>query len=142
MEQAYLNGIISVICCTSTLSVGVNLPCHLVIIKNTMAYQNDGLKEYSDLEIMQMLGRAGRPQFDDDAVAVILTRPEKVSRYEKMVSGKEVLESRYIFGNASRLTQAEPYTRLHLNLVEHLVRFEARFTPTTSANINRMQKLA
>ncbi|OMP86185.1 ATP-dependent DNA helicase MER3 [Diplodia seriata] len=52
---------------------------------------------------MQMLGRAGRPQFDDNAVAVIITKNEKVRRYEMMVSGKEILES-----------------RLHLNLIEHL----------------------
>ena len=74
----------------------MNLPCHLVIIKNTVGYQADGCKEYPDLEIMQMMGRAGRPQFDTDAVAVILTRQEKVSRYEKMVSGQEMLESRYV----------------------------------------------
>ncbi len=48
------------ICCTSTLAVGVNLPCNMVIIKNTVNYQGAVLKEYTDLEIMQMLGRAGR----------------------------------------------------------------------------------
>lgn len=51
------------------------------------------MKEYADLEIMQMLGRAGRPQFDRDALAVIMTRQEKSSRYEKMVSGQETIES-------------------------------------------------
>ena len=65
IEKGYLEGDVNVICCTSTLAVGVNLPCHMVIIKNTVAYQNNGgsggCKEYSDLEIMQMLGRAGRP---------------------------------------------------------------------------------
>lgn len=60
MEKGYLEGQISVICSTSTLAVGVNLPCHLVIIKNTVCYQEEGLKEYADLEMMQMLGRAGR----------------------------------------------------------------------------------
>lgn len=60
VEKGFLEGQISVICCTSTLAVGVNLPCHLVIIKNTMSFQDEGLKEYADLEIMQMLGRAGR----------------------------------------------------------------------------------
>ncbi|KAK7518684.1 Sec63 Brl domain-containing protein [Phyllosticta citriasiana] len=103
VETAYLNGDLNVICSTSTLAVGVNLPCHLVIIKNTVGYTNTGPKEYSDLEIMQMLGRAGRPQFDDSAVAVIMTRGEKVRKYEQMVSGQEVLES-----------------TLHLNLIEHL----------------------
>ncbi|KXS99813.1 hypothetical protein AC578_8868 [Pseudocercospora eumusae] len=104
IEKGYLGGEIGVICCTSTLAVGVNLPCHMVIIKNTVTYtQGNGLKEYSDLEVMQMLGRAGRPQFDDSAVAVIMTRLQKQETYEKMVSGSEVLES-----------------RLHLNLIEHL----------------------
>ena len=60
VEKGFLDGQIGVVCCTSTLAVGVNLPCHLVIIKNTMSFQDEGLKEYADLEIMQMLGRAGR----------------------------------------------------------------------------------
>lgn len=60
VEKGFLEGEIFVICCTSTLTVGVNLPCHMVIIKNTVSYQETGLKEYADLEIMQMLGRAGR----------------------------------------------------------------------------------
>jgi len=104
VEQAYLDGNVNVICCTSTLAVGVNLPCHLVIIKNTMVYGQTGALEYSDLEVMQMLGRAGRPQFDKSAVAVIITMASKVNHYENMVSGNEVLES-----------------KLHLNLIEHMV---------------------
>lgn len=103
MEKYYLDGHIKVICCTSTLAVGVNLPCHLVIIKNTVGWQEGGCKEYSDLEMMQMLGRAGRPQFDDSAVAVILTRKGRVGHYERLVSGAESLES-----------------CLHLNLIEHI----------------------
>lgn len=86
-------GEINVICCTSTLAVGVNLPCHMVIIKNTVSYSSSGCKEYSDLETMQMLGRAGRPQFDDSAVAVIMAKSQRVPYYEKMITGQEVLES-------------------------------------------------
>jgi ATP-dependent DNA helicase HFM1/MER3 len=103
IETSYLKGDISVICCTSTLAVGVNLPCHLVILKGTVGYGDGGLAELSDLEVMQMLGRAGRPQFDDSAIAVIMTRTDKADRYKKMMSGQEVLES-----------------TLHLNLIEHL----------------------
>jgi ATP-dependent DNA helicase HFM1/MER3 len=102
-----------VICCTSTLAVGVNLPCHMVIIKNTVTYQGNagGCKEYSDLEIMQMLGRAGRPQFDDSAVAVIMTRTHLTTHYEKMVTGQEILESRYVQHNLSFVhTLTQPYT--------------------------------
>jgi ATP-dependent DNA helicase HFM1/MER3 len=103
VEQGFLDGNINVICCTSTLAVGVNLPCHLVVVKNTMCFGSKGIEEYSDLEMMQMLGRAGRPQFDDSAVAVIMTRQSKARRYETLVTGQDVLES-----------------RLHLNLIEHL----------------------
>ncbi|RDW65861.1 putative DEAD/DEAH box DNA helicase (Mer3) [Aspergillus mulundensis] len=103
VETGFLEGKVSIICCTSTLAVGVNLPCHLVIIKGTVNWQENCSQEYSDLEIMQMLGRAGRPQFDDSAVAVILTRKERVNHYEKLVSGSESLES-----------------CLHLNLIDHL----------------------
>jgi ATP-dependent DNA helicase HFM1/MER3 len=103
VEKAFIAGEISVICCTSTLAVGVNLPCHLVIIKNTVAFTAEGLQEYSDLEMMQMLGRAGRPQFDDTAVAVIMTRQAKVRRYELLVTGQQRIES-----------------KLHLNLVDHM----------------------
>lgn len=103
VEKGYLEGDINVICCTSTLAVGVNLPCHMVLIKNTVTFAGSACKEYSDLEVMQMLGRAGRPQFDDSAVAIIMTRLEKVNRYEKMMNGQEVLES-----------------CLHRNLIDHL----------------------
>lgn len=68
----------------------------MVIIKNTVKYQGAGLKECSDLEIMQMLGRAGRPQFDDSAVAVIMTRLPRVHFYENLVTGQEVLESWFV----------------------------------------------
>ncbi|KAK4174792.1 putative ATP-dependent DNA helicase [Triangularia setosa] len=103
VEQSFLKGELGVICCTSTLAVGINLPCHTVVLKGTMGYTDDKLQEYSDLEVMQMLGRAGRPQFDDSATAIILTKARNKARYEKMVSGQEILES-----------------TLHLNLIEHL----------------------
>lgn len=103
IEQGFLQGEINILCSTSTLAVGVNLPCYLVILKGTTVWVDNGPQEYADLEVMQMLGRAGRPQFETSACAVILTRKERVPRYEKMVSGEELLES-----------------CLHLNLIEHL----------------------
>lgn len=103
VAQNFLDGQIHVICCTSTLAVGVNLPCHTVVLKGTVAYSDNKLQEYSNLEVMQMLGRAGRPQFDDSAVAIIMTRTANVDRYKSMISGDETLES-----------------TLHRNLVEHL----------------------
>lgn len=93
VERAYLAGNLSVICCTSTLAVGVNLPCHMVIIKNTVFCEARDVKEYSDLEIMQMIGRAGRPQFDTSALAIIMTKMHQVKHYEQLLNGQERLES-------------------------------------------------
>ena len=103
VEQGFINGNINVICSTSTLTVGVNLPCYMVILQGTTTYGDAGPQEYSDLEIMQMLGRAGRPQYENSACAAILTREEKADRYRKIVSGQDLLES-----------------TLHRNLIEHL----------------------
>jgi ATP-dependent DNA helicase HFM1/MER3 len=50
-----------------------------------------------------MIGRAGRPQFDNTGVAVILTRSDKREKYEKLVTGRTLMES-----------------RLHLQLAEHI----------------------
>jgi ATP-dependent DNA helicase HFM1/MER3 len=93
IEQAYLRGEIGVICCTSTLAVGVNLPCHFAIIKGTWTFYSGATRDLSELEVLQMLGRAGRPQFDTSAIAVIMTKQDSVKKWEQLVSGEEILES-------------------------------------------------
>lgn len=61
--------------------MGVNLPAHLVVVKGTRRYcsgaeapgEGRGYKEYDRSTCLQMIGRAGRPQFDTEGVAVIMT---------------------------------------------------------------------
>jgi replicative superfamily II helicase len=62
VESLFLRGILSVICTTTTLAVGVNLPAHLVVIKGTSQWIGGRLQPYSDMDLQQMIGRAGRPQ--------------------------------------------------------------------------------
>ncbi|KAG5724012.1 ATP-dependent DNA helicase MER3 [Termitomyces sp. T112] len=102
-ETLYLNGTLRVIVATSTLAVGVNLPAHMVVIKGVQTFNNNTSVEYSDLDIMQMLGRAGRPQFDKDGIALIICETELEQKYRTLVQGKTILES-----------------TLHTNLAEHL----------------------
>ena len=54
--------------------MGVNLPAHLVVVKSTMFYNLGVYQEYPDTQVLQMIGRAGRPQFDTSATAVIMTK--------------------------------------------------------------------
>ncbi|EIW65899.1 hypothetical protein TREMEDRAFT_65984 [Tremella mesenterica DSM 1558] len=64
IENAFKEQKLHLIVCTSTLAVGVNLPAHTVVIKGTQTWQGGatGFKEYSDIEIQQMMGRAGLPR--------------------------------------------------------------------------------
>ena len=74
-------GPLQVLCTTSTLAQGVNLPAHLVILKGTRRWVKEkgevpGNREYDRSTILQMIGRAGRPQFDNEGVAVLMTKKE------------------------------------------------------------------
>ncbi|NXY21316.1 HFM1 helicase, partial [Atrichornis clamosus] len=103
IEGAFTVGDLPVLFTTSTLAMGVNLPAHLVVIKSTMHYVGGVFQEYSETDILQMIGRAGRPQFDTTATAVIMTRSSTRERYIQMLNGADIIES-----------------SLHRHLVEHL----------------------
>lgn len=75
IESLYRRGCLKLLCTTSTLAQGVNLPAFLVIIKGTYCYRgtNAGFQEYKAHEILQMIGRAGRPQYESEARSIIMT---------------------------------------------------------------------
>ncbi|XP_058487783.1 probable ATP-dependent DNA helicase HFM1 isoform X1 [Solea solea] len=103
IEEAFTLGDLPVLFTTRTLAMGVNLPAHLVVIKSTMQYVAGSCEEYSDADLLQMIGRAGRPQFDTSATAVIMTKVQTRDKYMKLMNGMEIIES-----------------SLHGHLVEHL----------------------
>lgn len=47
---------------TCDVLVQVNLPAHLVVVKSTSHYVQGMFQEYSESQVLQMIGRAGRPQ--------------------------------------------------------------------------------
>lgn len=66
VEELFTFNKIQVLVATSTLAWGVNLPAHLVVVKGTQ-YFDAKVEGYVDMDltdVLQMLGRAGRPQFD------------------------------------------------------------------------------
>lgn len=48
-----------------------------------------GYKEYDRSVCLQMVGRAGRPQFDRTGTAVIMTQRDTAMRYQNLVMGAE-----------------------------------------------------
>ncbi|KAF2903958.1 hypothetical protein ILUMI_02220 [Ignelater luminosus] len=73
VEDLFRNCNLPILVTTCTLAMGVNLPAHLVIIKSTKYYADGEYRDYGESMLQQMIGRAGRPQFDTSATAVILT---------------------------------------------------------------------
>jgi len=96
VEQLYLRGAVHILCCTSTLAHGVNLPAHLVIVKGTSSWRGGsrGYERTAKADIIQMLGRAGRPGLDDQGVAVIMTSREDQDFYADVSLNAEIVESK------------------------------------------------
>lgn len=92
VEAAFLAENLSIVCCTSTLATGVNLPAFCVIIRGTKQFDGQW-NELSELDIIQMMGRAGRPQFDRKGVAVIMCEDNLQQRYRELASGSKDIES-------------------------------------------------
>jgi ATP-dependent DNA helicase HFM1/MER3 len=94
IESLFERSLLQVLCTTTSLSQGVNLPAHLVIMKGTKVYTpGSGYHERNELDVVQMMGRAGRPQFDTSGVAVIMTSQESVHRWQGALSGQSSIES-------------------------------------------------
>eukprot|EP00899_Mesostigma_viride_P027853 jgi/Mesvir1/8252/Mv12524-RA.2 len=105
IERLFMSGDIMVLCTTSTLAQGVNLPAHLVVIKSTQFYnyKEAGYSEYDRGSILQMIGRAGRPQFDTTGVAVIMTQKRTEHLYMNLSKGLEPVESTLMLSLAEHL---------------------------------------
>ena len=90
IEDSYRKHVIKVICCTTTLSAGINVPARVVIVKDFKRYITSGhnIKNFSGYyengdgfsyfmpfsanTVFQMLGRAGRPGLDTEGFGHLL----------------------------------------------------------------------
>lgn len=98
VENLFLNRKIQILIATATLAWGVNLPAHLVIIKGT-EYFDPKTKKYVDMpitDVLQMMGRAGRPQFDNEGVANVLVQDVKKNFYKKFLYDPFPVESNIV----------------------------------------------
>jgi activating signal cointegrator complex subunit 3 len=97
-ESMFADGAIKVLCCTATLAWGINLPAHTVVIKGTDIYNPEKGKnvDLSILDVQQIFGRAGRPQFDTSGEANLITNHAALSRYLDKLIRAVPIESSFV----------------------------------------------
>ncbi|GBE79749.1 Putative helicase [Sparassis crispa] len=100
MERMFEARAIKVLCCTATLAWGVNLPAHAVIIKGTEVYDSTkgSFVDLSVLDVLQVLGRAGRPGMESSGVGFICTTGDKLAHYLDAVTSQNPIESKFTAG--------------------------------------------
>ncbi|XP_009127091.2 DExH-box ATP-dependent RNA helicase DExH12 [Brassica rapa] len=105
VEALFGEGHVQVLVSTATLAWGVNLPAHTVIIKGTQVYnpEKGAWMELSPLDVMQMLGRAGRPQYDEYGEGIIITGYSELQYYLSLMNEQLPIESQFISKLADQL---------------------------------------
>ncbi|WWC72186.1 uncharacterized protein I206_106146 [Kwoniella pini CBS 10737] len=105
MERMFEDNAINVLCCTSTLAWGVNLPAHAVIIKGTQVYDSNkgSFMDLSVLDVLQIFGRAGRPGYETSGVGYICTTQDKLDHYLHTIMAQHPIESKFIPGMVDSL---------------------------------------
>jgi replicative superfamily II helicase len=92
VEQWFREGKIQLLFSTSTLAWGVNLPARCVVIRDTKYHDPlEGDVDISPLDVMQMLGRAGRPGYDDVGYGWVVCDRSDADRYRTLIrEGKDI----------------------------------------------------
>ena len=105
VEDLFGDGRIQVLVSTATLAWGVNLPAHVVIIKGTQIYNPEKGRwvELSPQDVLQMLGRAGRPQYDTFGEGIIITNHSELQYYLSMMNQQLPIESQFVAKLADNL---------------------------------------
>ncbi len=108
IEAEFKAGKIKIICCTTTLSLGLEFPTDRVIVKDLRRFGGYSQQWIPVLEVKQFVGRAGRPSYHTEGEAIYIAKTEK----EK----EEILE-RYINGEIEEIYSklaVEPVLRMYI----------------------------
>ena len=85
VEQLAQQGLLSVICGTDTLGVGINVPIHCVMLTALTKYDGNKMRKLKAREFHQIAGRAGRMGFDTEGL-VIAEAPEFEIENQKAIA--------------------------------------------------------
>jgi replicative superfamily II helicase len=95
VEAWFKEGRIELLFSTSTLAWGVNLPARCVVIRDTKLHDPlEGEVDMSPLDVLQMLGRAGRPGYDDVGYGWVVCDTAEADKYRRLLHEGKEIESR------------------------------------------------
>lgn len=95
VEEWFKEGHIELLFSTSTLAWGVNLPARCVVIRDTKLHDPlEGEVDMSPLDVLQMLGRAGRPGYDDVGYGWVVCDAADADKYRRLLNEGKEIESR------------------------------------------------
>ncbi|MFC4249749.1 DEAD/DEAH box helicase [Natribaculum luteum] len=95
VEAWFKEGKIELLFSTSTLAWGVNLPARCVVIRDTKLHDPlEGEVDMSPLDVLQMLGRAGRPGYDDVGYGWVVCDAAEADKYRRLLRDGKEIESR------------------------------------------------
>lgn len=108
VEEQFKSGQLKVICATPTLAMGVNLPAWRIVVRDIKRYYSGyGSRFIPVLEVKQMFGRAGRPDFDKSGESILIAKSEREAHE---------LSEKYILGEPEEIYSKlflEPVLRMH-----------------------------
>lgn len=131
MEDKFKEGDLDILVSTSTLAWGVNLPAHAVVIRGTTFYDPESgkFRDMGILDIFQIFGRAGRPQYKITGEACLITENEKVDKYLNMIKNNTVIESK-LLKHIVDVLNAEIYLNSVVSIATGLDWFKSTFMYT------------
>jgi helicase len=80
VEDIFREGRIKVLCSTTTLSAGINLPADVVIIPSVYRFEKFSMELIPVREYKQCAGRSGRPKFSTEGKSIVLASSEQQKR--------------------------------------------------------------
>ncbi len=121
VERMFKDRKIRCLVATPTLAAGINLPARTVIVRDIYRYDSQlGNTLIPVMEIKQMLGRAGRPRYDKQGEAIIISRNREqaslvldeyllgeVESVNSQVGNEKALRNNVLSAVATRLATSE-----------------------------------
>jgi hypothetical protein len=85
VEELALERLVKFVVSTETISAGINLPAKRVVFPSLRKYIRRQARLLTPAEFHQMAGRAGRPQFDSEGIAISLAPEDVVQELRKEI---------------------------------------------------------